>query len=187
MPIIQARAEFCLWGVARVKTCERAYRRHRRAATPKSAPMRQQTENGNTARRGAPVRLDLKPFPNGESRTRGRLIFSPAHMRICSQHKSCYFTVNVSCTALPEPISQKKKAPSCTFLLCRTEIIRTGMPFPTHDVNNGVAWRGGQQVTFPAKSDAPPQKACRIRFGGAPRRPLSPRSWKDSAILPLPA
>ena len=77
-------------------------------------------------------------------------------------------------------------AETCQYL-CRTGIIRTGMPFPTHDANTGAALRGGQQLTLHAKSDVPRHKGCRSRFDGAPRKRLSTRSWKDSAILPLPA
>lgn len=58
----------------------------------------------------APARsYPQRAFSDAPRRTRGRLVFSPAHMHICSQHKSCYFAVNVSCTALPGPISAKKR------------------------------------------------------------------------------
>ena len=49
------------------------------------------------------------PLRNAHPLKRGRLVFSPAHMRICSQHKSCDHAVNVSCTALLKPISAKKR------------------------------------------------------------------------------
>ena len=57
------------------------------------------------------------PLRNAHPLKRGHLVFSPAHMRICSQHKSCDFAVNVSCTALFKPISAKKRTPSARPLL----------------------------------------------------------------------
>lgn len=67
------------------------------------------TEGDITACRGAPRVCERGPFPDERSRTRGRLVFSPAHMRICSQHKSCYFAVNVSCTTLFSGIFAKQR------------------------------------------------------------------------------
>ena len=61
----------------------------------------------HAVRRGAHSRTT--PLRNVHPFKRGYLVFSPAHMRICSQHKSCDHAVNVSCTALFKPISAKKE------------------------------------------------------------------------------
>ena len=41
--------------------------------------------------------------------------------------------------------------------------------------------------THPLSADVLPPKACRSRFDEEPRKLLSPRSWKDSKILPPPS